>query len=486
MTPAAFAKLQIVAPGETAAPGTPAGKSGTPDNQIADILFAVTVNAVDDFWNVVNSVVDTVSITTTDAFATVPLAQPLVAGTRNFSMSLATATTSIITATDVANGLITPASVAISAGPGAPTKLLFGQQPGSPATAGVNFSPQPIVEIQDIAGNVSLTATHTITLMAYSDITCTTPATRTLNGGGGLPAVSGVVTFTAVNYEGADDIYLRATAAGLTSACSTLVDMNPATATKLVFTQQPSSSATAGANFAQQPVVQIQDQFGNRTADSDSVTLTPFMNASCTDAASGTLNGGGAQGANAGEATFSAVNYEKAETFYLKATSGSLTAACSTSIAVTPAAFVKLQILAPGESAEPGTPSGKSGAPLSQTAGAPFNLTVNGVDAFWNKVASASDAISITTSDVNVTPPANKSLNLGTTSFSVTLKSAGNHTVTATDVTDSAKTPSTTGPITLNAAVFSKLQILAPGETALPGSASGKIGAPAGQTPAGR
>ena len=45
-------KLQVLMPGETAAPGTPAGKAGTPVNQAANVPFLVRINAVDDNWNV--------------------------------------------------------------------------------------------------------------------------------------------------------------------------------------------------------------------------------------------------------------------------------------------------------------------------------------------------------------------------------------------------------------------------------------------------
>src|SRR5258706_12933167 len=59
---AAFIGLQVIVPGETAAPGTAAGKSGLPSSQTAGVAFNVTVNAVDAYWNTVSSTVDVVSI----------------------------------------------------------------------------------------------------------------------------------------------------------------------------------------------------------------------------------------------------------------------------------------------------------------------------------------------------------------------------------------------------------------------------------------
>src|SRR5207247_5355844 len=53
-----FAKIQLLVPGETAAPGSTNGKTGTPNAQTAGAAFNVTVNAVDTYWNVVAAAAD--------------------------------------------------------------------------------------------------------------------------------------------------------------------------------------------------------------------------------------------------------------------------------------------------------------------------------------------------------------------------------------------------------------------------------------------
>jgi hypothetical protein len=50
-----FTKLQILLPGEAAAPNTSTGKTGTPIAQANSTPFNVTINAVDDSWNIVNA-----------------------------------------------------------------------------------------------------------------------------------------------------------------------------------------------------------------------------------------------------------------------------------------------------------------------------------------------------------------------------------------------------------------------------------------------
>src|SRR5437870_3924489 len=156
------------------------------------------------------------------------------------------------------------------------------------------------------------------------------------------------------------------------------------------------------------------------------------------------------------------------------------------SIALRPP-FTKLQLLMPGETAAPGTGSGERGA-ANVTTGRALTVTVNAVDANWYVVTSApTDTVGITSSGTNATLPANAALSSGTQQFSVTLNTVQTATVTASDITTPAMTASTSPSITVNAGAFAKLQLLAPGETAAPGTPStgtGKTGSPKAQ-PAG-
>ena len=58
------------------------------------------------------------------------------------------------------------------------------------------------------------------------------------------------------------------------------------------------------------------------------------------------------------------------------------------------------------------------------------------------------------------------------------LNTAGNWTVTATDVTDGSKAANTSSAIPVNVGAFAQLQVLLPGETAAPGIPTGKTGSP--------
>ena len=177
----------------------------------------------------------------------------------------------------------------------------------------------------------------------------------------------------------------------------------------------------------------------------------------------------------AGTQTFS-VTLKTSGTPTLTATDisdGTKTANTSPSVTVNAGAFSKLQLLLPGETASPGSATGKTGTPSATTAGTSFSVTVNAVDANWNLVSST-HTVGITSTDTNAALPANAALVAGTQTYNVTLKTAGTATLTATDITDGTKTANTSPSITVNAGAFSKLQLLLPGETAAPGSATGQ------------
>jgi hypothetical protein len=71
---------------------------------------------------------------------------------------------------------------------------------------------------------------------------------------------------------------------------------------------QPAPTATAGAAFAPQPQIRIEDQFGNlRTSDNSTVV------SAARNLGSGTLQGTTAATVSGGVATFANLNYTVAE-----------------------------------------------------------------------------------------------------------------------------------------------------------------------------
>lgn len=349
-----------------------------------------------------------------------------------------------------------------------PTKVVFVQQPTT-TTAGQAISPAITVQLKDaVDANAPVSGVSITLTLTTGTGTLSGTVTQVTNSGG-------LATFNdlSINLSGSKN--LTALSSGLTSDVSASFTINPAAASQVAFVQQPTNTV-AGATISPAPTVQLRDAFGNDVPTSGvSVTMTI---ASGTGALSGTT----AQLTNAsGLATFNDLSIGAAGSKSLQASSTGLTPDISATFDITTGAFTKLQLLMPGETAAPGTPSGKTGTPTAQVAGTSFNVTVNAVDANWNLVNTVTDEVGITSSDSYATLPANANLVAGTKIFSVTFKTAGSATVTSTDLSDGGKTPNTSPSVTVTPGAFVKLQLLVPGETAVPGSPSGKSGTPTAQ-----
>ena len=114
-----------------------------------------------------------------------------------------------------------------------------------------------MIGIEDQFGNLVSPDNSTVVAAARS------AGTGTLQGTLSVTAVNGIVTFAGLNHQGAGTLTIALTKAGLTSATSQNIVVGPAAASRLGVQTQPSATATAGIAFAQQPVVRIEDQFGN-------------------------------------------------------------------------------------------------------------------------------------------------------------------------------------------------------------------------------
>ena len=98
-----FTQLQVLFPGETNAPNTLTGKTGTPTGvNVADEVD-VTINAVDKTYHIV-STSDMLNLTTTDVTATIVTPAPtMVNGTVTVPMYFGTAGSYSVMATDTTN-----------------------------------------------------------------------------------------------------------------------------------------------------------------------------------------------------------------------------------------------------------------------------------------------------------------------------------------------------------------------------------------------
>lgn len=244
------------------------------------------------------------------------------------------------------------------------THLIFFVQPAN-AVAGVAIAPAVVVHALDASDNVATGFTGGITVAIGNNA-----GGGTLSGTASVTAAAGVASFANLSIDKTGDGYtLAASAGGVTGIASTGFKITPATATHLVFSQQPASGV---AGVAVPVTVQALDAFDNvDTAYTANVDVSIGNNPG-----SGTLQGTTPKAAVHGVATFTDLSINKSGTGYtLHTTSGTLTDATSAAFDIDPAALAQLVF---------------TQQPTAAVAGAAIqpNVLVQAQDAFGNVVTS--------------------------------------------------------------------------------------------------
>src|ERR1041385_2668732 len=201
---------------------------------------------------------------------------------------------------------------ASSVAPSAATAMVVQTMPAS-ATAGLAFSPAPVVQLKDQFGNVVTTDNSTV-ITATRNL-----GSASLQGTLNVIVTSGQATFSNLSYNQAEVINVNFSSSSLPTVNSPNVTVNAGAANRLTMVTQPSSTATAGVPLLQQPVIRVEDQFGNlRTGDNSTVV------SAARNLGTGTLQGTTNMTAASGLVTFTNLSHNVATTINLKFTSGSL------------------------------------------------------------------------------------------------------------------------------------------------------------------
>src|SRR5206468_3489295 len=164
----------------------------------------------------------------------------------------------------------------------------------------------------------------------------------------GAAAGNAVATFINLEIDSAGtNKQLTASASGFTNALSTAFTINSAAADHLTVQTQPSATATAGTAFAIQPVVRIEDTFGNLCSSDNSTVVTAARNAG-----TATLQGTTSRTAVNGVVSFINLSHNVANDITLTFAGTGLSSANSGTISVSPAAADRLVFTTqPGSSA---------------------------------------------------------------------------------------------------------------------------------------
>ena len=575
-----YVRLQVLVPGETAAPGTGSGKTGSPRAQTAGYPFTVTVRACDSQWNTVTNVGNVIGMLSSDPNANLPPASQLVSGVGTYTVTLNTGgsynfyahdqsdvtipdgtssavrdyvlqgfgfsristrdwtagqpirvtltaldpngstaagfngSVSVKELTSYGDGRTSPESVTLTNGvwsgsiipyradetPGKSNVNFFAWLPSNPFKNATSdpfiVHPGSFARVQLVVpgtgrlpGSVSgLTGTpaaqiagqaFSVTVFAtdnwWNDIYSSDNVRITSSDGAANTPVSGRMN------NGVATISVRLNTVGNQTLTATDSQNNSITAmTSGPIAVFPSNIhhfrvlAIASPQVAGTPVtvtIRAEDASNNIVpsyagtaallGDTGQGTITPEFITFANGVWSGPMV------FKAAGALVSFVCTDFAATPHTGA---------SNSFQVVAAAYAGLQVLLPGETARGGTPTGKSGTAATQSAGNPFTLTVRAVDAYWNLVSGIAHRAALGSTDAFARMPADTLLGNGQALIPVRLYRSGSQRIWASDVTQSSATPDTSSWFTLTGGSFTRLLVLAPGETVAPGTASGRTG----------
>ncbi|MEN3013788.1 MAG: hypothetical protein ABDH23_04130 [Endomicrobiia bacterium] len=499
-------RMQMILPGETWIPGSPEGKSGTPEAWVVDSTRTIIVQVCDDYWNVTNTNI-TATLTTEDPYDTPdPHSLGITAGRIFVDRNLVTATTEGWRLTVSASGMIEYVSPKVIVNPGPPVKLLAlvpneTYNPGSPTGKSGTVVPQQAgvpftltVFITDSRWNL-VTSTSALLSVTTEDPYDIHPATKS--------TTNGFATFEIEFRRGVGESYkiIVSTAAGneLTRYITPPIQSNYGSATKLQIlvpgeTAVPGRWYTSGKDGTPTPwyagdlypvVVNVVDKYWNpvpvvnttvRLSATDPYYEPPLDAATnmgtvtiYTSLATATTEG---WKITASTAPTAANPYLQPDT--------------SANIKVLPGKPIKLLVLAPGEQPLPGSPTGRQGVPQVQVAGSSFTIRVHATDSRWN-IAESSRVVKIITDDSYDSEPSTETLittdeYLSIATFTLVLITANrgsldpanrNTLITAQDVTEGVPpyeklaNGQTTVPVTPQPAQY--LMLLVPGQTHNPG-----------------
>ncbi len=392
----------------------------SPGTAAAGQQITVVVTAKDTYGNTATSYAGTVAITSSDSAAVLPANSTLTSGVGSFLVTLKTAGSQTVTAKDTANASIT-GSTSVTVGTSGLAKIVV---TGQPASIGAGTAFNVTVTAEDFYGNVITTNTDTIAITS-SDGSAVLPANAAL--------VAGTKTFPVTLKTAGSQTVTATDQTTVLSPAPVTITVNPAAATTLAVTAPGSATAGTAINVS----VTAKDQYGNTATGYTGTVQFSSSDSAAALPANSTLSGG--------VGTFP-VTLKTVGSQTVTATdtvTGSITGTTGT-IAVSAGVVSKLVVTAPG----------------TATAGTAITATVTAEDAYNNVVTSDTDTIQITSTDSAASLPPNAALSSGTQSFLLTLKTAGNQTITAKDITTSLS--GTSSAITVSAAPASKLLVTAP------------------------
>jgi hypothetical protein len=383
--------------------------TSVPANATAGSSFTFSAEARDSYDNIKTDYTGSVRLSSTDSAATLPIDFTFGAsnnGVKQFTATLNTSGNKTITVSELAGGGPANSTASISVVANTATHLVFASSP-SDAQAGASIG-TITVNALDAHENIDLTFAGTITIAIASN-----SGGSILAGVKSAAATGGSRNFTGNSLDHVGSGYtLSATAPGLTSSTSNTFSISSGAATIITKSGGDSQSGVVHTDLASTLNVTLTDGNGNLVSNA-SVSWTVTGNATLTNGttttdASGLTSNSLKLGTLTGTYTVTATITSNATstTFTATATPGALDHFAFTSV------------------------------PSNATAGASFTFSIEAQDIYNNRKTDYTNSVQFTSSDAFGILPANYTYLLsdsGSKSFTFTLNSANNQTITVAE-----------------------------------------------------
>ena len=376
--------------------------TGFPLSDTAGSAGSVTVTATDAYGNPVTTYTSTVTLSSSDPQAALPAAYTFVAadaGKHTFSVTLKTAGTQSIAATDKLNFTGIESSIVVQA-----SSMQSFRATGFPTSDTAGAPGSITVTAYDAYGNVATSFTGAVSLSSSDPQAVLAPAYTYEAGDGGTHSFAAMLETVGTQSITASTKSL--------SASETNIVVTAAAAQSITSTGFPTSD-TAGSTGSF--TVTAYDAYGNvATGYRGTVTLTS-SDAHAVLPAAYTFTAG-----DAGKHNFS-VALDTAGTQSLTAADAANLTGSEPNILVKAAAVSTLTV---------------TGFPTSDTAGAAGAAIVTAYDPYGNLATGYTGSVTFSSSDPNALLPSPYKFVAGDSgkhTFSVTLQTAGTQSITATD-----------------------------------------------------
>jgi hypothetical protein len=401
----------------------------------------VSVYSTDLYWNPVNSG-DNVRITSSDASANTPLSGTLSGGYRQFSVSLATVGTSTLTVADASNGGIQGmTSQGINVVPSAVDHFVVSAI-SSPQVAGAPVS--VTIRATDVSGNTITGFASDVNLAANTGAGSITPERVTLASGvwtGSMVfrGAGGAVSFNVTDFSSPPHTG---------SSNSFTVQPGPLAGTQVILPGENARGGTAAGKDGSPLPQSAGNPFTITVRAVDAYwNLVPGVTDTVALGSTDAFAGMPADTALSNGQILIPVRLYRTGPQRIWATDiakAGLRADTSSAVILTGGSFARVLVLAPGESVAPGTLSGRTGTATDQSINYAFTVTVLATDAWWNPVNGVNDVVHLTSDDPLSTLSPDAALVDGSGQMTVRLARGGYDQISVTDVTQPAKSGSST------------------------------------------